>query len=246
MNGVPHVTRQAPGKRAAIVLAIAVHVALIVFLVYGVRWQTKTGDVVQVDLVSNVPSPAPAASAPPPPPPAPKVEPKPEPKLEPRPEPKAPPLKPDIVIKEKEKPKPKPEPMAPPLFDPTKLLTQDLAQASKLATEETDKQQAAQAAAAAKSKAATTYEARIRSKIRGNIILPPDIRGNPVAKFVVVQLPTGEIISHRLTKPSGNPAYDDAVERAILKSSPLPKPDDPSLFERQLELTFCPQESGCS
>jgi len=34
----------------------------------------------------------------------------------------------------------------------------------------------------------------------------------------------------------------DAVERAILKSSPLPQPDDRSLFQRQLELKFHPQD----
>jgi colicin import membrane protein len=42
------------------------------------------------------------------------------------------------------------------------------------------------------------------------------------------------------TRSSGNPAYDEAVYRAILKSSPLPKPDNPALFERRLELRFRP------
>ena len=51
-----------------------------------------------------------------------------------------------------------------------------------------------------------------------------------------------------MTRSSGVPAYDSAVERAIMKSSPLPLPDDKSAFHRELELTFCPQEgtSGCS
>jgi colicin import membrane protein len=88
------------------------------------------------------------------------------------------------------------------------------------------------------------YADRIRGKIRGNIVLPPDLRGNPMAVFDVVQLPSGEVISARLTKSSGHPGYDAAVERAILKSSPLPKADDPSLFQRDLKLNFCPQEDG--
>ena len=33
-----------------------------------------------------------------------------------------------------------------------------------------------------------------------------------------------------------------AIERAILKSSPLPKPDDPSLFRRDLEIKYRPFE----
>ena len=55
-------------------------------------------------------------------------------------------------------------------------------------------------------------------------------------------MPSGEVINAKLLKGSGNAAYDDAVERAILKSSPLPKPRDPSDFQRELELTVCSQE----
>ena len=65
---------------------------------------------------------------------------------------------------------------------------------------------------------------------------------NPEAIFDVTVLPTGEVLTARKRKSSGNAAYDDAVERAITKSSPLPKPDDPALFQRQLELKFRPQD----
>ena len=83
---------------------------------------------------------------------------------------------------------------------------------------------AAQAAAgAARNKAQLDWIDKIRSRIRGNINLPPDIPGNPEAIFDVVQLPTGEIIDVKLRKSSGVRAYDDAVQRAILKSSPLPQ-----------------------
>ena len=33
--------QQEAGKRASMALAIAVHVVLAMFLIYGVRWQTK-------------------------------------------------------------------------------------------------------------------------------------------------------------------------------------------------------------
>jgi colicin import membrane protein len=78
--------------------------------------------------------------------------------------------------------------------------------------------------------------------VRSNWILPPDLQGNPEAIFDVVQLPTGEVLSTRLVKSSGNPAYDAAVERAILKSSPLPLPAARELFARELKLTFRPQD----
>jgi colicin import membrane protein len=96
------------------------------------------------------------------------------------------------------------------------------------------------AAGAARNKAQLDWIDRVRSRIRGNIILPPDIPGNPEAIFDVVQLPTGEIIDVKLRKSSGVRAYDDAVQRAILKSSPLPKPAQADLFQRSLELRFRP------
>ena len=71
---------------------------------------------------------------------------------------------------------------------------------------------------------APTTSTRIQAKVEGNVILPPDMPGNPEAIFDVVQLPTGEIIDVQLRKSSGVRAYDDAVQRAILKSSPLPRP----------------------
>ncbi len=78
--------------------------------------------------------------------------------------------------------------------------------------------------------------------MKGNVVLPADLAGNPEAIFDVVQLPTGEVLSVKLRKSSGSKAYDEAVERAILKSSPLPRPDRPELFERNLVLRFRPQE----
>ena len=97
-------------------------------------------------------------------------------------------------------------------------------------------------AAAAHNKAEADWIDRIRSKVRSNVIVPPDLQGNPEAVFDVVQLPTGEIIDVQLRKSSGVPAYDNAVQRAILKSSPLPKPATPDLFERSLRLKFRPRD----
>jgi colicin import membrane protein len=234
-----------PGKRISIALAIAVHLALAALLIYGIHWQTKVNDVVEVEVVRAVPAPDVKSE----PTPEPKVEPKPAPKPAPKPEP-PPPRKPDIAIKEKIKPPPKDEPK--PKFDPFRQQMAEeekrLVMEKQIANEQQQfaRQQQAQAASA-RSKALATYSDRIRAKIRGNIVLPPDIKGNPVAVFEVVQLPSGEVITTRLVKTSGHAAYDDAVERAIRKSSPLPRPDDSSLFERSLRLTFCPQEDGkCS
>jgi len=103
-------------------------------------------------------------------------------------------------------------------------------------------QQAVAAEATARSRAEADYIRRIQAKVKGNVTLPPDLSGNPEAIFEVVQLPTGEIIDAVLKKSSGVRAYDEAVQRAIQKSSPLPRPDRPELFQRALTLKFRPQD----
>lgn len=244
--------RADPGKAASAALAALVHIALAILLVYGIRWQTRSPEAVEVELVRAVPSPpAPAAVAPPAPEPAPppKLEPKPEPKVEPKP---APPAKPDIALKEKEKPKPEPKPVpkVEPKPAPDKASRQLMTDALKRETAQIEARKAEQELAAikaaqsasARSKATADYIGKIKGKIKGNLMLPPDIRGNPEAVFDVIQLPSGEILSVKLKKSSGHAAYDSAIERAILKSSPLPKPEQGDLFSRALELKFRPLE----
>lgn len=173
-------------------------------------------------------------------PPKPKPKPKPEPKPEPKP--KSPPPKP------KPKPKPKPEPKPKPREDVFKKQMQEqlAAEQKQISAQRQEAELSAllaRDAAAARSKALDDYISSIRAKVKGNWILPPDIKGNPEAVFDVVQLPTGEVLSVRLVKSSGIAAYDRAVEHAIIKSSPLPLPKSKDLFSRELKLTFLPKDS---
>lgn len=88
------------------------------------------------------------------------------------------------------------------------------------------------------------FRDKIRAKIRGNTRIPENLSGNPQARFEVSVLPTGDIAGVKLTKSSGNTAYDQAVERAIYKSSPLPTPTDKDAIAqfRKLDLKFQPKE----
>jgi len=243
------------GMGRAFVLAFAVHAVLLAVMFFGVRMQNRPGDTVTVELWEAPPPPPPAPVVEPPKPPPPKVEaprpepPKPEP---PRPEPVV--KKPEIVEKApppKPKPKPKPEARpAPPKDDIEKILMREqvameqrkLDEERKRADEARRKAEsertARQLAAAARNKALADYVNRIRSRVRQYWILPQELQGNPEAVFDVVQIPTGEVISVKLAKSSGNSAYDAAVERAILKASPLPLPGPGTPFERELRLTF--------
>jgi colicin import membrane protein len=122
-----------------------------------------------------------------------------------------------------------------------KIQDQLAAESAQLAKDNTRREAAARSSADASLTEA--WKARIAAKIRGNIVLPDSIPGNPEAVFDVVQLPSGDVISVKLRKSSGVRAYDEAVERAIVKSAPLPKPDRPALFERELRLSFRPMDN---
>lgn len=253
-----------PGKALSIGLTVLVHGLLAFFLFVGVQWKQKQ-TAIEVEIWSEVPREAKPATAPElspepeqaKPVPEPKLEPKQEPKIEPKPVPKMPEpkatVKPDIAIKQEKDKKPtevkKPEPVKEPPKDLLKeALEKELKQlnAQKEAQAKADRARVLADAVAAEQKAAgqakglANYAGKIRTKVKGNIILPLAIEGNPEAVFEVKQLPTGEILSVRLTRSSGNGALDAAIERALLKSSPLPKPDDPSLFQRVLEIRYRP------
>jgi len=310
-----------PRRFTAAVLAIAVHIALALFLIFGVRWQNRNAEPMEVEVVQSspparpvlppAPEPEPPRPVPPPmvPPPTPAPPPKPEPAPAPPPLKQAPPVarpeppKADIALKarqEKERldRQREQERSARELRETAKKENErrdrELREAAKLEMEkrertvrEAEKREidrrnqeelkvaqaralqeaedrqrreaqvrqereererkaaataASAAAAAALARSNADYVRRIEGKVRGNVILPPDIPGNPEGAFEVVQLPTGEIISAEIRKSSGSRAYDDAVLRAILKSSPLPKPDREELFQRSLILRFRPRE----
>ena len=209
------------------------------------------------------PEPKPEPKVEPPPPKKPDIaikeeKKKPEPKKPepPKPEPKKPePPKPEPKKAEPPKPEPKkPEPLKPeakpqPKFDFSKELASETSQLKSSAKSAVTAQHMANAAAAESEQRASAnkrgkadYANKIRGKVRGNIVLPPSIQGNPEAVFMVEQLPTGEVLDVRLKRSSGNGVLDRAIETAIRKSSPLPKPDDPSLFERTLEIKYRPFE----
>jgi colicin import membrane protein len=267
-------------------LAIGMHVAFLVLLIFGVSWQRRYSEpAAVVDLWSSLSPPKAEPNVEPkpaPPKPVPKAEPKPEPK--PKPPPPKPEAKPesrpetkpvakaDIALKEKlekekklkeerelekrKEEKAKAEKRERELEakkkedEKKKLEKERLAQEAEAKKLAADKQaladKLAKEQAAAQSRLFNEYIARIQQRIKGNIVEPPNLQGNPQVEFDVRLLPGGDVLetSLRLKRSSGNPAYDQAVERAILKSSPLPLPPDPAAFNmfRELNLKIRPRE----
>lgn len=83
------------------------------------------------------------------------------------------------------------------------------------------------------------YLAAITAKIKSatHYAGSTDEPGNPTVALHVRQLPTGEILSVKMTKSSGNPVFDEAVKRGIENASPLPKKKDGTV-ESELEVYF--------
>lgn len=266
----PRAPREVTRKWLALMLAILVQLGFVAVLVFSVHWQNRKPEPVTAELYAPpvkapAPEPPPIPVPQPAPPPAPAAVP-PEPKVE-----KVDPRAADIALKarqEEERRKKaeadRKEAEARALQEAEDRRRQDdkkkldeararqqremeamRAQAEREGEARAQANREAQARAqqaSQRAKAETDWIRNIQAKVRGNVIVPPDMAGNPEAIFEVVQLPTGEIIDVQLRKSSGIRAYDDAVQRAILKSSPLPRPERPEIFERSLTLKFRPTD----
>ena len=91
------------------------------------------------------------------------------------------------------------------------------------------------------------YVGLITNKIKQHVNKQVCGSGKPELIFNISLMPTGEVIGHpKLLKTSGMMACDDAVERAILESQPLPVPSQAEVFSqfRELKLKFRPNEDG--
>ena len=252
--------------------AVVTHVLFFALLVFSVSWQTRQPEAMVVDLWNNLP-PVAAPKAEPAPevkpePPAPRPEPKPEVKPEAKPIPKAetkpapkpetkPTVKPDIALQEKKEKERKAAEQAQ-LIEKKKREQEEALKklAAQQAREAEAKQQAAareqedaqkklaQQQAAAQSKLIDEYKRRISERIKRFITEPANLQGNPEVEMDVVLLPGGEVLGVKTRKASGQSAWDNAVERAILKAQPLPLPPDPAMFKdfRELNLKFRPKE----
>ncbi|MCH2493750.1 MAG: cell envelope integrity protein TolA [Gammaproteobacteria bacterium] len=79
---------------------------------------------------------------------------------------------------------------------------------------------------------------RIWAKVRQNWNKPPgSMAGLETVISVKVQR-TGEVVSVKVVKSSGNVYFDQSAENAVYKASPLPFPDEPRYYEFIKEFNF--------
>jgi colicin import membrane protein len=70
------------------------------------------------------------------------------------------------------------------------------------------------------------YGAKVRAKVKPNIVFTEAADGNPKAEVEVRSALDGTITSQRLLKSSGNKAWDDAVIKAIDRTETMPRDTD--------------------
>jgi TonB family protein len=226
-------------------ISAAVHVVLAILFWIGPMRHSRTSlpVVERVELVEVLPgpaavkprkAPAPAKPKPPPPPPpeAKKVLPKepaplPKPEAKPKPEPK-----PEV------KPEPKPKEAEPePEVAYEDVLAQLRNEAGEPAPEPSPEPGPAPTAALPGGPGILDPElARWRREVKIHVtrawIVAAGFRTEALVTLVEVELSTtGEVQGTRILDGSGNPWFDESVERAIEKASPLPAPPSPGEYE---------------
>lgn len=95
--------------------------------------------------------------------------------------------------------------------------------------------------AAARSGELAQYIALIQQRVTRNWIRPPEARPGLSCELYVTQIPGGEVVGVRFGRCNGDDVVRRSIEAAVFKASPLPKPSNPALFERNLVFEFKPE-----
>ncbi|HUR41232.1 MAG TPA: cell envelope integrity protein TolA [Verrucomicrobiae bacterium] len=69
---------------------------------------------------------------------------------------------------------------------------------------------------------------------------PAGATGDFECSVQVQLLPDGTVTKARIDSSCGSPALDRSVEDAVFRASPLPRPADPDVFDRDLNIRFTP------
>jgi len=114
----------------------------------------------------------------------------------------------------------------------------------RIAEEQRRKQEAVAKASAERRdrKAVADVNSKIEAKLNRLWRRPLGTAAGLSCVILVKTVPGGEVVDARVTRSSGNAAFDRSAERAVMKASPLPVPDNPGLYRifRNFEFRFRP------
>ncbi|MDJ0927281.1 MAG: cell envelope integrity protein TolA [Gammaproteobacteria bacterium] len=82
----------------------------------------------------------------------------------------------------------------------------------------------------------------IRQKVQRNWIKPASAGAGLECEVRVRQIPGGDVVDAQVTVCNGDATVVRSIENAVFRSSPLPQPPDPSLFERNIVFVFRPSD----
>lgn len=82
------------------------------------------------------------------------------------------------------------------------------------------------------------YRDQVYNKVYSNWIRTSYSKRGWECKVHVTQSNRGEVKSVKIVRCQGDNAFQESVKKAIFKSSPLPLPKHPSLFNSTIEITF--------
>jgi colicin import membrane protein len=121
-------------------------------------------------------------------------------------------------------------------------------QAEQRRRQQAESELAAQLAVEAEANAARAaglldqYIAMIENRIKQHWDRPLSARPGIDCIVNVVQLPSGDVMSAQVATCNGDDAVRRSIERAVMDASPLPKPPNAALFQRNLRVNFKPDE----
>lgn len=76
--------------------------------------------------------------------------------------------------------------------------------------------------------------------VQANYRKPPSAPDDFACQVRMQLLPDGTVTNAKIVKSCGSVLLDRAVEDAVYRSSPMPRPTDPSVFDRDLTINFTP------
>ncbi len=88
------------------------------------------------------------------------------------------------------------------------------------------------------------WTALVKQKVQSNWNEPASSPPDLSCKVQVEQVPGGTVTNAQVLSCNGDEAVKQSVVTAVLRSSPLPPPPDPSLFQRVFVLNFTPQTNS--
>lgn len=86
------------------------------------------------------------------------------------------------------------------------------------------------------------YLALIRNRVERNWVRPGSAIPGIECVVHVSQIPGGDVVNVRVGQCNGDASVVRSIIAAVNKSAPLPRPSDPTLFDKNLRFTFKPEE----